>query len=124
MTTERDDGPAVLDMTVLRDISESSGIPAGELLELFVADARSNVADLRDAYRLGDRETVNRHAHSMKSSAASVGAMRMAECARALEQATRTSLAEDAAALRDELSAAFAELEIAVSDAMNGLTRT
>lgn len=125
MTTKPDgDGPVVLDMEVLATIAESSGIPARELLEFFAADARGNIAELRTAFQSGDRETVNRHAHSMKSSAASVGALRVAASARALELASKTSLAGEAVARCDELLAAFAALEIAVSEAMRDLPRT
>lgn len=87
-----DDGSPVFDDSVLREVAESAGMAPAELLELFITDAEANLAVIAEASARGDAVALNRTAHSMKSSAASVGAVRVAQSARMLEAATKSGL--------------------------------
>ena len=75
-----------------------------ELLDFFIADAKENLTALAAAQRVGDRETLNRIVHSLKSSSATIGAMRVADAALHIEAATKTTLDNQATTLCDELT--------------------
>lgn len=117
-----DDAGPVLDVSVLLAVAEPTGISPRELLEFFVGDTRGNLAELRAAFSGHDREAVHRHAHSLKSAAASVGASRLSARARALELASKATLDTKSEVLGDALHAAFAEFEAAVNAALPDLT--
>jgi two-component system sensor histidine kinase/response regulator len=56
-----------------------------ELLQFFADLAPGQVRDLGDAVAAGDVAAVDLHAHSLKGAAANVGAVALADAARALE---------------------------------------
>ena len=104
--TSAPDGPAVLDEAVFGQLRNLEGphTPGivGRLIETFIEDADEMLPTLMDA---GDDE-VRRAAHSLKSSAANMGACRLAEALAALEAAP----ADDRARLVAAATAAFAEV--------------
>jgi HPt (histidine-containing phosphotransfer) domain-containing protein len=85
----------VLDLGVvdaLRALDEGSGPGLfEELVELFIADSAAHVRALESALAAGDARLLERSAHTLKSSSASLGAMQLSELCRALEQAGRTN---------------------------------
>lgn len=99
------------DESVLREITRAANIAPWELIEMFIDDAKQSVATIMQTSAVTDPELVNRTAHTLKSSAGSVGAMCVAEIAKELEAATKPSLAainpNACAALSDELGRAF-----------------
>lgn len=97
--------------SVLREIASLAGIPPLELIEIFLDDARNYLQEIQCAMPAGDRATVNRHSHSMKSAAASIGAMRVAACSRRLETATQVVLDVQSFELFDAMRLAFAKFE-------------
>ena len=60
-----------------------------KLIELFRGEGRKQLDSLQDAWRSGDRETATRAAHTLKSSSASLGGLRLSEHCRQIEQALR-----------------------------------
>jgi len=80
----------VLDSDVLAGLAEL-GDPEffAELVDDFVHSTVSYLAALREAVSTGDCEGVHRTAHTMKSSAANMGATRFSEMCRDLEAAGR-----------------------------------
>jgi HPt (histidine-containing phosphotransfer) domain-containing protein len=82
----------VFDESVLSDITSAAGIAPWELIEMFLDDARQSVATILQTSATADLESVNRTAHTLKSSAGSVGAMCIAQISRELEAATKSSL--------------------------------
>ena len=86
------DTAVVFDEAVLREITAAAGIPPWELIEMFLDDAAGSLDLMDAAIASGDRETVNRVAHSVKSSAGSVGAAKFAAQARDIEQRTKSAL--------------------------------
>lgn len=73
---------SILDMTVVESLRQLGG-PGDdlflELVELFLEDAAGLVANLRSALQEGDIQTLERTAHTLKSSSANVGARHFAE---------------------------------------------
>jgi HPt (histidine-containing phosphotransfer) domain-containing protein len=82
----------------------------GELIELFLNDAPPRLAALREAVEAGDARSVERIAHTLNGSSASMGAKRMASlCAQLQEDSASGS--EDLARARELLERLEAEFE-------------
>ena len=77
------------------------------MASLFLEEAGKQVAMLRTASLSGDWKTVNRTAHSMKSSAATLGLLRLAAACRDLETATKGGPATGAMALVQVVAAHY-----------------
>lgn len=84
------------------------------LVDTFLEATPQLLEQMSDALSAGDIATLHRHAHSLKSSAATYGAMRLSALARALEHDTSanqlTGAAHVIAVLRAEFAAAATEL--------------
>lgn len=102
----------VLDADALREVTEMANIKPADLVQIFLTELDKNLPLLRNTLRCEAREddgpSVERFAHSLKSSAVNVGAMRVAALARQLE-ATASSLAR--AELLLQLDRLSSELE-------------
>ncbi|MEW6755958.1 MAG: Hpt domain-containing protein, partial [Candidatus Latescibacterota bacterium] len=76
---------------------------AREVVTEFLADTPGQLAALRQAIATGQPDAVRQAAHSVKGATANLGGVRMAEVARALEQAARAGDLAPAADLLAEL---------------------
>ncbi len=106
-----------IDRAALVRLEEMTGDRAfvQELLEEFIDDVRARVAELTAADATApDRELIRRHAHTLKSSAANVGATSLSARSRALEAAADVA---DAATMTDLIDAVAA----AATDAVRAL---
>jgi signal transduction histidine kinase/DNA-binding response OmpR family regulator/HPt (histidine-containing phosphotransfer) domain-containing protein len=89
---------ALLDIEVVQNLTALTGAQgAGNLLGLFIQDARGGLDQIGAAMRRGDSKAVARIAHQLISSTGNVGAVRLCRLARALETAAK---AHDLAAMR------------------------
>ena len=90
--------PAILDASFLDELRASVDGDRGfvvELIEAYLSDGAAHVAAIDAAFRGDDAEALVRPAHTLKSSSATLGAMRLAGTARELEIIGRSgSLAE------------------------------
>lgn len=103
------DGP-ILDEGVLTELTESTGgdiVFVRELIETYLADTPVQLDAMTAAVEADDAEALVRPAHTLKSSSATVGAMRLSSVARELEMAGRTGSLE--ASARERLDSARAE---------------
>lgn len=114
-----------IDRGVLYELSQSIGDDPEflrELVETYLDDASAQIASIRAGLAEGDVERVNRAAHTLKSSSASVGAMNLAEMCRALEALTQpvaidaTGLASPDLAVAVRVAAIADELERVATD--------
>jgi len=107
------DPRCVLDMSVVESLraleEEGRASLFGELVELFVADARQQVRALEAALSGGDVRSLERSAHTLKSSSASLGATQMSALCFELERLGRAGSLEGAADLVREVSKAYRE---------------
>ena len=81
---------SVLDLNTFNTLKESTGadfIP--ELIDAFIEDAYDQLEQLKTALASNDAETFRRAAHSLKSNAATFGAMELSALARELEMMGR-----------------------------------
>lgn len=88
------------DHTVLKEFGAMAG-PSGpllvqELVDLYLKDAPRLLADIRHGLDAAARDQWTRAAHSLKSSSAQVGALRLSELCRRLEQVGRNNGGSDA----------------------------
>jgi HPt (histidine-containing phosphotransfer) domain-containing protein len=82
----------LLDRGVLAELRASTGDDddfVRELIEAYVAEAGGHLDGLAQASASGDVAAAVRPAHTLKSSSASIGAMRLAAICRAIEEAGR-----------------------------------
>jgi HPt (histidine-containing phosphotransfer) domain-containing protein len=108
----------ILDEGVLADLGTSVNEDRAfvvELIEAFLADGRQQMAAIDAALTAGDAEALVRPAHTLKSSSATVGAMRLSATARELEMAGRSGALDPeaegrAARLHDDWDASVARL--------------
>lgn len=108
--------PLVLDAAVLAELSASVQGDRAFVLELvnaYLADGAAQVDAIEAAIAADDAAGLVRPAHTLKSSSATVGAMRLAAASRELEMAGRSGSVEPAsgASLRSDWEAAVAALE-------------
>src|ERR1700674_104496 len=100
----------VVDERILAELMASTGDDIGfvrELIQTYVADTPMQFDGMSDAVEADDAAALVRPAHTLKSSSATVGAMRLSSLARELEMAGRSGSLE--AAARVALDAARAE---------------
>ena len=81
----------------------------GRVLALFADDAPRHVAGVADGIEALDPERVRTAAHTLKSSAANVGALRLADACARIERSARESNLVACVAIADELDALLAD---------------
>jgi HPt (histidine-containing phosphotransfer) domain-containing protein len=87
----------LVDLEVVDELRESTGDDmefVRELVATYVEESAGNIAALEAAMAAGDLGAVVRPSHTLKSSSASVGAMRLSELCRGIEIAGREGRAE------------------------------
>lgn len=101
----------------LKALDEGQGELLKQLVEMFVGGGEERIALLESAHRSGDAKALNAEAHSLKSSAANLGANRMSELCFVLEQTKDPAIAqgpgtaETLKQLRIEFASASRELQ-------------
>jgi len=82
--------PSLIDRNVYNTLKESAGENfIDELVDTFLEDCPSLISQMRDAHAAKDAESFRRGAHSMKSNAATFGAMELSAMAKELESMAR-----------------------------------
>jgi HPt (histidine-containing phosphotransfer) domain-containing protein len=114
----------VLDRSVLAELRESVGDDdafIADLVATYVAEGRDHLGAMDAAAAAGDAAAIVRPAHTLKSSSAALGALRLAQIAREIEMAGR---AGDAADLATRVADARAAWDATVREmASAGLTK-
>ena len=86
------DGAPVLDHAVLDELRDDTGGDEAfiaELVETYIAEGAANLEGMVTAAEAGDPAAIVRPAHTLKSSSASLGAMRLSAICRAIEESGR-----------------------------------
>ena len=79
-----------IDMNTFNSLKESTGADyIGELIDAFLDDAPNLLAQMKSALTSNNAESFRRAAHSMKSNAATFGAMELSTLAKELEGLAR-----------------------------------
>jgi HPt (histidine-containing phosphotransfer) domain-containing protein len=93
------------------------------MFELFLGHAGARVAEARDRYDAGDLPAVERAAHSVKSSAGNIGAMRLFELAGTLERLASAADLPGAGGAVEEIERAFARVKARIEEHRSVLQR-
>jgi histidine phosphotransfer protein HptB len=109
-----------LDISVLAELREAVGDDpefVDQMVDTFLADAPGYMAAIEAAVRAGSAEQLLVPAHTLKGNGATIGATRLAEIARGLEEQARSgdiaNAGPDAEAAAAELQRVVAALEAA-----------
>jgi two-component system sensor histidine kinase/response regulator len=113
-----DDAAASLDAGALSNIRslQQAGKPdiLARVIDLYLADCPGVMNQLRSAIAAGDAGQVRQLAHRMKSGSANLGALRMAELCKQLEQLGHGGELGDAAALLQRIETEFRQVVAAL----------
>jgi HPt (histidine-containing phosphotransfer) domain-containing protein len=105
-----------LDESALKNLRDLGGDDfLAEVIEAFLADGPTLIADLRRSLDSRNPEELRRTAHTLKSNGATLGADRFAELCRTLEQRARDGELDDAPDLVDRIEQEYRPLEDALS---------
>jgi signal transduction histidine kinase/HPt (histidine-containing phosphotransfer) domain-containing protein len=110
-TTSVADEPR-LDRKPLDTFRSQFGDDFAMLVDTFLESTPPLFADMLSALAAGDAVAVHRHAHSLKSSAATYGAMRLSTMARTLEREVATGNLANAASTITALQAEYADVVV------------
>ena len=93
----------------LRALDESGGMGlAHELIDIFLTTAADAGAQVRSAIQQGDSQALGQIAHSLKSSTANVGAVRLSGFYKTLEEFGRADRIDEASVMLDQVLAEHA----------------
>jgi HPt (histidine-containing phosphotransfer) domain-containing protein len=110
----------ILDVAVLTELLESTGDDVEfvrDLLDTYLAETPEHMAAIRQALEADDAAALVRPAHTLKSSSATLGAMRLSAIGRDLEVAGRSgSLEADGRAMLPDVEGTWD----ATSEAVQG----
>ena len=87
----------VLDAAILAELRDATGGDAEfivDLVETYVTEGAANLEGILAAAAAGDPVSIVRPAHTLKSSSASLGAMRLSAIAKAIEEAGRAAVSD------------------------------
>lgn len=79
----------LIDQEVLDSLKEVIGDKVNHIVGVYLEDVPKNIQSMKVALVQQDFETVGRFAHSLKSSSANVGAMRLSQLAESIEQSIK-----------------------------------
>lgn len=114
---------SVIDPAVWADLLESLGDDAdfvAELLETYFDDSSRLLAAMQEALSTGNAEDLRRAAHSLKSSSASFGAIRLSNKCKELEDMGKAGALEGAAEQIDHIAAEYAKTRAALEAIQRG----
>jgi len=109
-----------LDPVALADMLAMAGDDpefVGDIVDTYLADARTQLAGMHAALATGDLVTLGRLAHTLKGNSLTVGATALADIARTLEAQARTGDASDAGPRIDAAAAEFENVAAALAAA-------
>jgi PAS domain S-box-containing protein len=111
-------GGMVLDPAALDALGEAIGGPEAlaELTRTFLDDSDRLMGELRESVEAGRVDEVRRHAHTLKSTAASFGATELSELSRRLEAQAQAGSIEDGGGLVEAIAAEFARVRTALEE--------
>jgi len=84
------------------------------VIKMFSASVDKYVAQLEDAWRAGDLKGVKDTAHTLKSSSANLGALKLSQCCVEIESVIRDQTGDDLRPLLDDLRTQAARVQVAL----------
>ncbi|OPX80275.1 MAG: Bacterioopsin transcriptional activator [Methanosaeta sp. PtaB.Bin039] len=116
--------PQPLDPVALASLRElqEEGEPdiVKELANIFLGHSPGRIAEMRRAVEAGDSEALFREAHNMKSSSASMGALRLSGICKDLELLSKSGSLDGAAEKMRELEGEYERVKAALTSLLSG----
>jgi len=110
-----------IDQATFDELKETAGAAfAVELVDTFLSEAPTMLAELRRAYAAGDAEAFRRTAHSLKSNGNTFGALSLAQLAKTLELSGMEPVRAAAGAPLAALDAEYARVAQALKELSRG----
>ncbi len=110
-----------LDMEIVNDLLEVMGAEFGDLIRIYLEDTPKNVALLVEAAKQGSVPAMIAPAHSLKSTSANLGALKLSELAKSIEHGARSGGLANGADLVRQLESAYRGAAKALNDLLNRL---
>lgn len=104
-------GISHLDQTATQELRSIMGGDFALLVQTFVRDSAQRIESIRNGVNVGDADQLRRAAHSFKGSAANMGAPRLADLCRSLEEIGRLGEITGAHPIVDELVIEYGAVE-------------
>jgi diguanylate cyclase (GGDEF)-like protein len=103
-----------LDQGILGELRDSLGDTVGQVIEFYLEDTPGLLDELEKALQQEDGETLAQRAHNIKGSSRNVGAHRLANLCKAMEDCGRSGITEGTEQLLRRLSAEFERVRAAL----------
>jgi signal transduction histidine kinase/CheY-like chemotaxis protein/HPt (histidine-containing phosphotransfer) domain-containing protein len=105
-----------LDTSIIGDLVDVMGDEFPDLVRVYLEDTPKNVALLEQAARQRSMEGIIAPSHSLKSTSANLGALRLSELAKRLEHGARTGELTEPAILVSELKREYQQVASALTE--------
>ena len=103
-----------LDLETLKELREVMGGEFPQLIDTFVKDSAMRLQVIADAVDSAEPEAIRRAAHSFKGSAGNMGATRLTQLCRSLEELGHNGEVAGASQLHEAICAEYAVVEAAL----------
>jgi signal transduction histidine kinase/CheY-like chemotaxis protein/HPt (histidine-containing phosphotransfer) domain-containing protein len=107
---------SALDTSIIGDLVDVMGDEFPDLVRVYLEDTPKNVALLEQAARQRSMEGIIAPSHSLKSTSANLGALRLSELAKRLEHGARTGELTEPAILVSELKREYQQVASALTE--------
>ena len=115
----------VIDLTIYQALVDAVGEDfVAEMVDAFLEEGKQIMADLNSSFTDRDVDRLRRAAHSLKSTAATFGAMTLSAQAKELEALARENQLEFAIDKLDPISTTLINAGEALKDLQNGKTKS
>jgi signal transduction histidine kinase/CheY-like chemotaxis protein/HPt (histidine-containing phosphotransfer) domain-containing protein len=113
---------SMLDSTAIEALRDNLGSAFGDLFQALLTSVADSISSIDGLLQAGDLPGVGREAHNLVSTAGSVGAAKVCELARQLEQSSRSGDGEECLYVLVELRGAFAQARRPLREFVAGST--
>ena len=104
-----------LDLDALDELKDVMGDEFSLLISTFVDDSTVRLETIKEAVLSGEPDAIRRTAHSFKGSASNMGAVRLTELCRSLEELGHEGKSEGANSLYEDLVVEYQQVQQALN---------
>ena len=109
------DASAHLDLDALNELKQIMGEEYALLMETFVNDSTMRLKAIKAAVAARDADAIRRSAHSFKGSAANMGAFRLTQLCKSLEELGASGGADGSDSLLKEMQLEYQQVALALA---------
>jgi len=109
-----------VDISVLNTLKDQLGDSLEKLLRVFLNQVPEQLGEIESGLKAGDLNAAMRPAHTLKSSAATLGAFSLSELLKAIEQGTRAGNSEGLVELLNQAREEFKAVQASITAYIEG----